>query len=151
MDLVFNEQNFRKICNINKVNCIASVVTEEGKKYLEAIKVDGSRVALTDPQLPEKYPNQPINEIKKRLGYEFSSNFTTMFGCYAINIYNFKRFEYRPSTKKEVELYVEFKDGSAQKVLQTRESSVKSFEPMTDRMAKTIYLLQKEKAEALGL
>ena len=151
MELVFNEQNLRKICNINNVNCIVSVVTEDNKKCLEALKTDGSRVALTVPQTQDKFPNQPIEELKKSLGHEFAAKFTTMMGAYAINIYNFECFEYKQVTKKDYLLYVKFKNGEEQKIMNMTESAIKSFRPITDRMARTIYAVQQEKAESLGV
>lgn len=149
MELEFNEQNLRKICNMNNVNCIVSAVTEDGKKYLEAIKADGTRVRLTDPQPQDKFPNQPINEIKKRLGYEFSSKFTTLFGQHAVNIYNFKCFEYRTVSKKETQLNVEFNKGAKQEIMMFKSLSTTGLEETTDKLAELIYALQKEKNNAL--
>jgi len=151
MELEFNEQNLRRICNVNNVNCIVSSTTEDNKKYLEAIKVDGTRIALTDPQPQDEFPNQPINEIKKRLGYEFSSRFTTLFGLHAVNIYNFKRFEYKPETKKDTQLSVEFNNGTTQKIMTFKGHSIKGMEATTDKLASLIYALQKERTDTLGV
>lgn len=151
MELEFNEQNLKRICNINNVNCIISAETEDNKKYLEAIKTDGARVMLTVPQSQDKFPNQPINEIKKRLGYEFSSKFTTLFGTHAVNIYNFECFEYVPKTKKDTQLEVRFKNGAPQQIMYFKNTSTDRIKAITDKMAELIYALQKEKTAELGL
>lgn len=151
MELEFNEQNLRRICNTKNVNCIVSSTTENGSKYLEAIKADGTRVILTAPVSQEKFPNQPINEIKKRLGYEFSSKFTTLFGLHAVNIYNFKRFEYRPASKKETQLNVEFKNGAKQEIMRFKGQAITKMEDTTNKLAELIYALQKEKEEVASV
>ena len=151
MELEFNEQNLKKICNINNVNCIISSTTEDNKKFLEAIKADGTHVVLTYPQPQDKFPNQPINEIKKRLGYEFSSKFTTLFGLHAVNIYNFERFEYKPETKKDVQLSVKFNNGTSQKIMSFKGQSISRLEAITDKLSELIYALQKERNDTLNI